>query len=320
LNNKPLREVFGESLAELGTVNPKIVVLDADLSSATRSILFGNKFPKRFFNMGITEANMVSTAVGLSTCGLIPYVCTFSFLLTLRATDQIRSQISYPANNVKLIGTNGGLSGFGDGATHQSIMDLAILRAMPNFTILVPSDASSMRWAVQEVADIMGPTFIRVPRVSAPDIHQPGTKFEIGKGLVLKKGKDVTIVAIGMMVSYALDAVKELAKEGIDAEVVEIHTIKPIDKNLLIKSASKTGAVITVEEHNRYGGLFSAVLEALALECPVPADWVAIDDHFGGSGQYDELLEVCGLTVNNIVKKAKRVIKIKEKAGYEQSV
>ncbi|VAX21038.1 Transketolase, C-terminal section [hydrothermal vent metagenome] len=320
MNNKPLREVFGESLTDLGAVNPKVVVLDADLSSATRSILFGNKFPERFFNMGITEANMVSTAVGLSTCGLIPYVCTFSFLLTLRATDQIRSQISYPANNVKLIGTNGGLSGFGDGATHQSIMDLAILRAMPNFKIIVPSDASSMKWAVQEVAGIEGPTFIRVPRVPAPEIHRPGTKFEIGKGLVLKKGKDVTIVAMGMMVSYALDAVKELTKEGIDAEVVEIHTIKPIDKDLLVESTSRTRAVVTVEEHNRYGGLFSAVLEALSLESPVPADWVAIDDHFGGSGQYDELLKVCGLTVDNIVKKAKRVIKIKEKTGYEQSV
>lgn len=310
MSNKALREVFGESLAELGSKMPNIVVLDADLSSATRSIYFAAKYPERFFNVGITEANMVSIAVGFSTCDFIPYVCTFSFLLSLRATDQIRSQISYPGNNVKLIGTNGGLSGFGDGATHQSIMDLAIFRAMPNMTIIVPSDAEQLRWAVPAVAEFEGPTFIRVPRVAAPSVHTAEMNFEIGKGLVLRDGTDVTIVAMGMMVSRALEAADRLSQKGISAEVIEIHTIKPIDKDLLIQSAAKTGAIVTVEEHNRYGGLFSAVLEVLATEQPVPSDYVAIEDHYGGSGQYEELLEVCNLTVENIENKANRVLEM----------
>jgi transketolase len=311
LSNKALREVFGEALVELGARNPDVVVLDADLSSATRSILFGNEFPERFFNVGITEANMVSMGVGFSTCGLIPYVCTFSFLLTLRATDQIRSHISYPANNVKLMGTNGGLSGFGDGATHQSIMDLAVLRAMPNMTILVPSDEHQMRWAVDAVSRFNGPAFIRVPRVEAPNIHPEDTSYEIGKGMVLRKGSDVTIISMGMMLCRALEAADSLADQGISAEVLEIQTLKPLDKDLIITSAQKTGAVITAEEHSRYGGLFSAVTEVLAAECPVHSDCVAIEDRFAGSGQYDELLELCGLTAGNIVNKATEVFKKK---------
>jgi transketolase len=311
LSQKALREVFGESLLGLGSENPDIVVLDADLSSATRSILFGEKYPHRFFNVGITEANMVSMGVGFATCGLIPYVCTFSFLLTLRAADQIRSHISYPANNVKLMGTNGGLSGFGDGATHQSIMDLALLRSMPNMTILVPSDEHQVRWAVKAVSQFNGPAFIRIPRVEAPDLHPGDQQYEVGKGLVLKEGKDVTIVSMGMMLNRAMDAAKLLEKSGIDAEVLEIHTLKPFDNELVIESARKTGAVVTVEEHSRYGGLFSAVSEVLSAHHPVPVDCVAIEDRFAGSGQYDELLELCGLTIENIITKATRVVELK---------
>lgn len=313
MSEKALREVFGESLTELGTTNPDIVVLDADLSSATRSILFGEQFPDRFYNVGITEANMVSIGVGLSTCDLIPYVCTFSFLLTLRATDQIRSHISYSEANVKLMGTNGGLSGFSDGATHQSIMDLAILRAMPNMTVLVPSDADQMRWAVRAVADFKGPAFIRIPRVEAPPVHQANAGYKIGQGLILREGTDVTIISIGMMVNRALTAAEQLAAKGIQAEVVEIHTLKPLDTKIIIDSAAKTGTVVTVEEHSRIGGLFSAVTEVLATDHPVPVDCVAIEDRFAGSGQYDELLAMCGLTVEHIIMKSQQMVQKKDK-------
>ncbi len=307
----PLRDVFGETLVNAGTENEDVVVLDADLAGATRSIFFGRKFPHRFYDVGITEANMVSIGAGLSTCGKIPYVCTFSFLLTLRAADQIRSQISYPGLNVKLMGTNGGLSGYGDGVTHQSIMDLAIMRAMPNFTVIVPSDSITLQHAVFDAMEINGPVFIRVPRVEAPIIHPQNTKMDIGKGFLLREGTDVTIVAMGMMVSYALQAAEELEKEDISCEVLEIHTLKPIDTQLLVHSISKTGAAVSVEEHSRYGGLTSAVAEIVGHHHPVPLESVAIEDRFGGSGQYTELLEECGLTVSNIIRKVKSAIRRK---------
>jgi transketolase len=306
---------MGLALAELGDRRPDVVVLDADLSNATRSIHFARRHPERFFNMGITEANMVSVAAGLATCGKIPFACTFAFLLALRAADQIRSLVSYAGLNVKLVGTNAGLSGFGDGATHQSIMDVAIMRAMPRMTVIVPSDEASVRWAVAAAAEHTGPVFIRVPRVPAPAIHGSETRFELGKGLILRQGSDVSIVACGMMVSRALRAAELLHATGIEAEVIEIHTVKPIDTQLLVDSATRTGAVVTVEEHNRFGGLFSAVAEVLAEHAPVPIECVAIPDRFGGSGQYEELLEECGLTVQNVVEKAKRALSRKGHRG-----
>ena len=309
--SEPLRDVFGKALAELGDRNPQVVVLDADLSVATRSVYFARRHPRRFFNVGITEANMVSLAAGLSTCGLIPYVCTFAFLITLRAADQIRSLISYPCLNVKLVGTNAGLSGFGDGATHQSIMDLAIMRAMPNMTVVVPSDEVLVRCAVLAASERSGPVFVRIPRVPAPCVHPEGVRFELGRGIPLRRGSDVTLVACGLMVARALEAADELASRGIEAEVLEIHTLKPIDADLLAESATRTGAVVTVEEHNRHGGLFSAVAEVLAVRQPVPMGCVAIGDRFGGSGQYEELLADCGLTVANIVSQAEQCLRRK---------
>jgi len=308
---KQLREVFGEALVQLGDKNSNVVVLDADLAGATRSILFGEKYPERFYNVGITEANMVSIAAGLSTCGKIPFVSTFSFLITLRTTDQIRSQISYPGLNVKLMGANAGLTGFADGVSHQSIMDLAILRAMPNMTIIVPSDEIEMRMAVQLAAMHQGPLFLRIPRVPAPILHDQDMDFEIGKTIKLQDGTDVTIISMGMMVSRALDASEILTKDGISAEVIEVHTLKPLENEMIIKSTQKTGAVVTVEEHNKYGGLFSAVAEVIGLHNPIPIEYVAIEDRYGGSGQYEELLEDCGLTTNNIVKKVENVLKRK---------
>lgn len=308
---KLMRDAFGEALRELGRVRGDIIVLDADLSSATRTALFGDEFPNRFFNAGISEANMVCIAAGFATCRKIPFACTFSFLLALRAADQIRSHVCYPCLNVKLVGTNGGLSGFGDGATHQCIKDIAVMQAMPGMTVIVPSDEIGVREAVFQAADYQGPVFIRVARVEAPVVHNLGSELKIGKGLVLKEGKDLTIVATGMMVHKALMAAEKLTKEGIESQVLEIHTVKPLDKQTLLRCVARTRAAVVVEEHNRYGGLFSSVAGILAENDPVPLEAVAIDDRFGESGEYEELLEACGLTIANIVVRSHRVIERK---------
>lgn len=308
MSDTPLREVFGKALAELGGLNPNVVALDCDLAGATRSICFMDAHPDRFFNIGIAEANMVSIAAGLSTCGKIPYPCTFSFLITLRALDQIRSQVCYPGLNVKLVGTNAGLSGFGDGATHQELADLAIMSAMPGMTVVVPSDEVTMRHAVLQSADHVGPFYLRVPRVPAPVLHDPKAPFSFDQGIRLREGADVTIVAMGMMLCLAMDAAETLAGDGIQADVIEIHTLKPIDAGLLADSISKTGAVVTAEEHSRYGGLFSAVASVAAETKPVPMGCVAIEDRFGESGEYDEIMAACGLTAEHIVSKAKAAV------------
>lgn len=308
MSNTPLRDVFGLTLAELGSRNPNVVALDADLSGATRSVHFAKAHPDRFFNVGIAEANMVSIAAGLSTCGKIPYACTFTFLITLRALDQIRSQICYPNLNVKLVGTNAGLSGFGDGATHQEVADLAIMRAMPGVTVVVPSDEVTMRHAVMQSAEHVGPFYLRVPRVPAPVVHDPNAPFEFGKGIRIREGADVTIVAMGMMLHVAIAAAETLAANGVRAEIIEIHTLKPIDAPLLAASLSKTGAAVVVEEHTRFGGLFSAVAEVAGESKPVPIEHVAIEDRFGESGQYDEILAACGLTAEHVAERAKAAV------------
>lgn len=314
-DNRPLREVFGEALTLLGRANPRVLVLDADLSEATKSVMFKKEFPDRFFNVGIAEANLVCIAAGLSTTGYLPFACTFAFLLALRAADQIRSQVCYPEMNVKLVGTNAGLTGFGDGATHQCTKDLAILRAMPNMTVVVPSDAITVTKAVFAAAEHVGPLFLRIPRVPGVAVHDPQVEFRIGKGYRLRTGSDLTIVANGMMVSRALEAASNLAAQGIQAEVLEIHTLKPFDEALVIESAQKTGAVVTVEEHSRYGGLFSAVSETLSMNHPVPIQYVAIEDRFGESGVYEEILERYGLTVQKVVEKTARVLQRKKGHG-----
>lgn len=308
MSNTPLRDVFGLTLAELGSRNPNVVALDADLSGATRSVHFAKAHPDRFFNVGIAEANMVSIAAGLSTCGKIPYACTFTFLITLRALDQIRSQICYPNLNVKLVGTNAGLSGFADGATHQEVADLAIMRAMPGVTVVVPSDEVTMRHAVMQSAEHVGPFYLRVPRVAAPVVHDPNAPFEFGKGIRIREGADVTIVAMGMMLHVAIAAAETLAANGVRAEIIEIHTLKPIDAPLLAASLSKTGAAVVVEEHTRFGGLFSAVAEVAGETRPVPIEHVAIEDRFGESGQYDEILAACGLTAEHVAERAKAAV------------
>ena len=308
---RALRDVFGEELRELGRENDKIVVLDADLSSTTRSALFGEEFPDRFFNVGIAEANMVSIAAGLSTCGFIPYVTTFGFLLALRSIDQIRSQICYPKLNVKLIGANAGLSGYGDGATHQTTTDLAIMGAMPNMHILVPSDSITLRWSLREAAAVDGPVYIRVPRVPAPTCHEERQTFNLGKCITHRIGVDVTIVATGLMTGVSLKAAEMLSGMGISASVLEMLTIKPFDREAIISQALTTGAFVTVEEHSRYGGLFSLVSETTAENCHVPVLPVSIEDRFGETGEYAQLLETCGLTVDHIIQQTCRAIEQK---------
>jgi transketolase len=308
---KPLRDAFGEALTEAGGLREDVVVLDADLAGATRSAFFEKKYPDRFFNVGITEANMVSIAAGLGSCGMIPYACTFSFLLCLRAADQVRSQICYPGINVKLVGTNAGLSGFGDGATHQCVLDLAIMCALPGMTVIVPSDEQTVRQAVLKSAEHEGPVYIRIPRVEAAPVHEEKHGWEIGKGIVLRAGADLTIVTMGLMVQKGLEAAAGLSEKGIEAEVLEIHTLKPIDDELLLGSVARTGGAVVVEEHSRYGGLGAAVAEVLGERGPFPLEIVAIPDRFGESGQYEEILSSCGLTSGNIIERAHNLLKRK---------
>jgi len=306
MKSRELREVFGEAVLELGRANESVVVLDADLAHATKSMMFAGGLPQRFFNVGIAEQNMVSIAAGLASCGKIPFVCSFAFLLSLRAADQIRSHVAYPNLNVKFVGGNPGLTGSFDGATHQSVMDLAVMRAIPNMTVLAPSDEAHTKQAVFEAAKIRGPVYIRVSRLAANRMHDNSDCLKIGKGIVLREGSDVTLVATGTMVEKALDASEVLSKDGIDAEVLEMCTLKPFDEASLAQSLGKTGACVTIEEHSRIGGLRSAVAESVSATAIVaPIEWIAIDDRFGESGTYEELLATCGLTVPNIASKAK---------------
>ena len=311
MQEKALRDIFGEELRELGRENEKIVVLDADLANATRTALFKEEFPDRFFNIGIAEANMVSVAAGLSTCGFIPFAATFGFLLALRAADPIRSQLCYPNLNVKLVGGNGGLTGHGDGATHQTTTDLAIMSSMPNMKVIVPSDKHTLRWALKTAADVKGPVYIRIPREAAPVLHHEEDCFEFGKAILHRDGKDLTIISMGLMLEPALNAASLLEKEGLSAAVLEILTLKPLDKNAIIEQANKTGAIITAEEHSRYGGLFSMVSQTVVETQPVPVLSVAVNDRFGETGEYRQLLDACGLNVEHILEQAHKIISMK---------
>jgi transketolase len=303
---KAMREAYGEALVELGKINPEVVVLDADVSGSTRSILFQKAYPDRFYNLGIAEGNMVGIAAGLATVGKIPFVNTFAFLLALRAADPIRSLVAYNGLNVKLAGAYGGFSDSYDGASHQTIEDVSIMRTLPNMVVIVPSDEVQVRQAVFASARHDGPIYLRLSRAEVPTIYDTSSIFEIGKGVVLREGSDVTIVANGYMVTKALEAAEMLGRDGIKAEVLDMHTVKPIDSALLLKSARKTGAVVTVEEHSIYGGLGSAVAEVLGALYPLPLEILGIQDVFGESGNYEAILSKHGLdkiAVGNGVKK-----------------
>ncbi|HUL00785.1 MAG TPA: transketolase C-terminal domain-containing protein [Nitrospirota bacterium] len=305
---RAMREAYGEALVELGKINPDVVVLDADVSSSTRTILFQKAYPDRFFNLGIAEGNMVGIAAGLATVGKIPFVNTFAFLLALRAADPVRSLVAYNDLNVKLSGAYGGFSDSYDGASHQSIEDVSIMRTLPNMTVIVPADEFQARQAVLASAKYYGPVYLRLSRAEVPAIYDMSSVFEIGKGVVLREGPDVTIIANGYMVTKAMEAADMLSRDGIKAEVLDMHTVKPIDAALILQSVRKTGAVVTVEEHSIYGGLGSAVAEVLGAGEPVPLELLGIQDVYGESGAYEAILSKHGLDKIAVVNSAKKVI------------
>ena len=300
------RESYGNALAELGAQNPNIVVLDADLAGATKTGIFKKAFPERHIDCGIAEGNMMGVAAGLATCGKIPFASSFAMFAAGRAFEQVRNSIGYPHLNVKLGATHAGISVGEDGATHQCNEDIAIMRTIPGMTIICPADDVEARAAVKAAAEYVGPVYMRFGRLAVPVINDEANyKFEIGKGITLKEGKDVTIIATGLEVNESLEAAKLLEADGISAEVINIHTIKPLDKELVVASAKKTGKVVTVEEHSVIGGLGGAVAEALSEEAPTKMLRIGMMDKFGQSGPAKALIEYYGLDGKSIYEKVK---------------
>lgn len=289
------RQSYGEALVSLGKENDQVVVLDADLSGATKTNLFAKEFPKRFFNVGIAEQNLMATAAGLSTFGKIPYASTFAVFAAGRAYDQIRTSICYPNLNVKICATHAGITVGEDGATHQMLEDLSLMRTLPNMTVLSTSDDTQTRWAVKEIAKIQGPVYLRLCRLATPVIYDEGEEFEIGKAVQIGEGTDGTVIATGVTVAEAIQAKEELAKEGIQIRVLDMHTIKPIDREAIVKAAKETKKIVTVEDHNIIGGLGSAVCEVLAEEYPTKVTRMGIHDCFGKSGPAEALMKEFGI-------------------------
>ncbi|WP_244833961.1 transketolase family protein [Clostridium sp. BJN0001] len=306
------REAYGKALVKLADLNKDVVVLDADLSKSTKTAEFKAVAKDRFLDMGIAEANMMGVAAGLSTCGKVPFVSSFAIFATGRAFEQIRNSICYPKMNVKVCATHAGLTVGEDGATHQSVEDISLMRSIPNMTVINPCDAVETEAAILAVSKYQGPCYVRLGRLAVETINDKDNyKFEIGKGITLREGTDATIIATGIMVQTALEAADELKKDGISARVINIHTIKPIDTALIEKAAKETGAIVTAEEHSVIGGLGSAVTETVTELCPVPVLRVGIKDTFGESGKPAQLLEKYGLTAKDIVQNVKKVVKIK---------
>ena len=295
------RQSYGEKLAELGEKNENIVVLDADLSTATKTGIFAKKFPERFINVGIAEQNMMGIAAGLSTFGKIPYVSTFAVFAAGRAYDQIRNSICYPKMNVKICATHSGVTVGEDGATHQMLEDLGLMRGLPNMTVLCTSDDTETRWAVEEISKIQGPVYVRLCRLATPVIYDENQKFEIGKAIQIGEGTDATIFATGVVVSEAIKAKEELEKQGINIRVVDVHTIKPIDKEMIVKCAKETKKLISIEDHSIINGLGTAIADVLTEEYPCKLIKLGVKDEFGRSGKATELLEHYGLTAKHIV-------------------
>ena len=306
--NLATREAYGNTLAELKD-NENVVVLEADLGHATKSLKFQEVCPQRFFNMGIAEADMIGTAAGLAACGKVPFASTFSVFATGRAFDQVRNSVCYPNLNVKIVGTHAGITVGEDGGTHQAIEDIALMRSLPNMSIVVPSDDVEARAAVLAAAAYKGPMYLRMARVASPTYHNDSYVFTLGKGEIIREGSDLTIIACGLMVMKAMEAAEQLAKEGVSVRVINMHTIKPLDHKLVIESAEKTGKIITVEEANILGGLGSAVCETVSEYCPVPVKRIGVRDIFGKSGNPDKLLQEYGLTAEHIIEEARKLCK-----------
>jgi len=305
------RDAYGKALVELGRRVEKIVVLDADLSKSTKTVLFAQEFPLRFFNMGISEADMMGTAAGLAASGYIPFVSTFGVFATGRVYDQVRNSIAYTRLNVKIAATHTGLTVGEDGASHQTVEDIAMMRVLPNMIVVVPADAGQTYQAVEAVAEYEGPVYLRLGRPKVPHVIPEGTPFEIGKAQVLREGKDLLFIATGIMVGAALDAAALMEKQGVNAAVLNVHTIKPLDNKLILKMAAETGAVVTAEEHSIFGGLGGAVAELISANNPLPVIRVGVNDTFGESGSPDDLLIKYGLTAEKLVEAGQKALGMK---------
>ena len=301
-NKKATRQSYGEALAELGEEKENVVVLDADLSTATKTNIFAKKFPERFFNMGIAEQDMVTTAAGMSTMGKIPFLSTFAVFAAGRAYDQIRNSICYPNLNVKICATHAGITVGEDGATHQMLEDISIMRTLPNMIVISPSDDIQTKWAIKEAAKIKGPVYVRLSRLSTPEIYNSDSKFEFGKGMQFGDGTDGTVIATGVTVAEALKAKEALKDKGINIRVIDIHTIKPIDKDIIVKAAKETDKIITIEDHSIIGGLGTTVCEVLSENHPTKVIRMGIKDRFGTSGKAEELMKYFNITSEDIVK------------------
>ena len=300
-NKKATRQSYGEALEALGEENKNVVVLDADLAGSTKTSMFGKKFPERFFDMGIAEQDMLGTAAGLATCGKIPYASTFAVFAAGRAYDQIRNSICYPNLNVKICATHAGITVGEDGATHQMLEDLTLMRVLPNMHVFCPSDDVQTKWLIKEISKIQGPCYVRLCRLATPDIYNENQKFEIGKMVQIGEGTDATIFASGDVVAEAIKAQDVLSEKGINVRVIDVHTIKPIDEDMIIKCAQETKRLISVEDHNVLGGLGSAIAEVLTFKCPTKLERIGIKDQFGRSGKAEELLHYYSLDVEGIV-------------------
>ncbi|MEG1537116.1 MAG: transketolase family protein [Clostridiales bacterium] len=306
--NIATRDAYGNTLAALATENPNVVVLDADLSKSTKTANFQKVAPERFINAGIAEQNMVGVAAGLAASGKIPFVSSFAVFATGRAFEQIRNSVAYPNLNVKIAATHAGITVGEDGGSHQSVVDIALMRSLPNMTVLVPADATETEQMVRWAADYQGPVYIRLGRLAVPQLNNGNRSFDLYRGELLSPGSDIAIFACGMMVAQALEAAELLRAEGISAVVANIHTLKPLDEEFITELAAHTGAVITVEEHSIIGGLGSAVAETLSAHCPVLLQRVGIPDQFGQSGSPQALLKHYGLTAEAIAMQAKSVL------------
>lgn len=307
------RDAYGQALLDLGRENSKIVALDADLSGSTKTSLFAKEFPERFFNVGIAEANMVGMAAGLAAGGMIPFASTFAVFAAGRAFEQIRQSLAYPRLNVKVVATHGGITVGEDGGSHQSVEDLAIMRALPNMTVLCPADGPETTAAIRAAAAYRGPVYIRLGRSKVPTVFADGCNFTIGQGVTLRDGSDISFITTGLMTAEAIKAAGILAEEKISARVIHLGSIKPLDVDLVLRAARETGAIVTAEEHSVIGGLGSAVCEVLAESHPVPVERIGLRDVFGQSGTAEELLLHYGLTAAHLVEAAERVIQRKAK-------
>lgn len=297
------RASYGEALAELGSENENVVVLDADLSGATKTSVFAKKFPDRFFDVGIAEQDLMGTATGMATFGKIPYVSTFAVFAAGRAYDQVRNTIAHTNSNVKICATHAGITVGEDGTTHQMLEDIGMMKAIPNMTVICPSDDTQTKWIIKEISKIDGPVYVRLSRLATPVIYEEDNQFEIGKGVQIGNGTDVTIIAAGVTVAEALKAQEILKGKGIDVRVVDMHTIKPIDKELIIKCAKETKRIITIEDHSTIGGLGSSVCDVLSENYPTKVEKMGINDKFGESGKAEELMRFYGIDAQAIVEK-----------------